>query len=49
MRLELECPVDCADGPFGKLADVVVDPARRRSRTSSSSRRAATVLPVWSR
>lgn len=30
MRLELGCPVDCTDGPFGKLADVVVDPVRRR-------------------
>jgi PRC-barrel domain len=30
MRLELNCPVDCTDGPFGRLADIVVDPARRR-------------------
>jgi hypothetical protein len=30
MRLELDCPVDCTDGRFGKLADVVIDPVRRR-------------------
>lgn len=30
MRLELGCPVSCADGAFGKLADVVVDPVTRR-------------------
>jgi sporulation protein YlmC with PRC-barrel domain len=28
-RIELECEVVCADGPFGKLADVVVDPKTR--------------------
>jgi hypothetical protein len=30
MQLELGAPVDCSDGPFGKLADVVVDPEKRR-------------------
>ena len=30
MRLNLGCPVRCSDGPFGDLADVVVDPTRRR-------------------
>jgi sporulation protein YlmC with PRC-barrel domain len=30
MRLELGCPVQCSDGPVGKLADVVIDPTRRR-------------------
>jgi sporulation protein YlmC with PRC-barrel domain len=30
MRLDLECPVDCADDPFGELADVVIDPRSRR-------------------
>ena len=30
MRLELGRPVHCSDGPFGELADVVVDPTRRR-------------------
>jgi sporulation protein YlmC with PRC-barrel domain len=30
MRLELGCPVSASDGPWGKLADVVVDPGRRR-------------------
>jgi sporulation protein YlmC with PRC-barrel domain len=30
MRLELGCPVHCSDGPFGELADVVIDPTRRR-------------------
>lgn len=29
-RLQLESPVVCADGPFGELADVVVDPVGRR-------------------
>ncbi|MDQ3865929.1 MAG: hypothetical protein M3304_03745 [Actinomycetota bacterium] len=30
MRLELGTPIRCTDGPFGELADVVVDPTRRR-------------------
>jgi sporulation protein YlmC with PRC-barrel domain len=30
MHLELDCPVRCTDGPFGELADVVIDPIRRR-------------------
>ena len=30
MRLELGSPVNCTDGPFGKLADIVVDPTKRR-------------------
>jgi len=30
MRLELECPVQCADGTTGTLSDLVVDPVRRR-------------------
>ena len=29
MRLELGRPVNCTDGPFGKLADVVIDPTKR--------------------
>jgi sporulation protein YlmC with PRC-barrel domain len=29
MRLELGSPVDCTDGSFGKLADLVVDPVQR--------------------
>jgi PRC-barrel domain protein len=30
MQPELGCPVHCSDGPFGALADVVIDPTRRR-------------------
>ena len=30
MRLELGCPVRCTDGSVGELADVVIDPVRRR-------------------
>jgi sporulation protein YlmC with PRC-barrel domain len=30
MRLELGCSVDCTDERFGKLVDVVIDPASRR-------------------
>lgn len=30
MKLELGNPVRCIDGPFGDLADVVIDPIRRR-------------------
>lgn len=30
MRLELRTPVRCEDGPLGELADLVVDPAKRR-------------------
>jgi len=30
VRLELGSPVNCTDGPFGKLADIVVDPTKRR-------------------
>jgi sporulation protein YlmC with PRC-barrel domain len=30
MRLELGSPVDCVDGPFGELSDVVIDPSARR-------------------
>ena len=30
MRLELGSTVNCSDGPFGKLADIVVDPTKRR-------------------
>ena len=30
MRLELGSPVNCTDGPFGELADVVIDPTKRR-------------------
>jgi sporulation protein YlmC with PRC-barrel domain len=30
MRLELGCPVRCSDELFGELADVVVDPNRKR-------------------
>ena len=30
MRLELGSSVNCTDGPFGELADVVIDPTKRR-------------------
>jgi sporulation protein YlmC with PRC-barrel domain len=30
MRLDLDCHVTCADGRFGELADIVVDPSSRR-------------------
>ncbi len=30
VRLQLGTPVRCTDGPFGKLADVVIDPIQRR-------------------
>jgi sporulation protein YlmC with PRC-barrel domain len=30
MRLELGTPVRCSDGTFGELADLVIDPTRRR-------------------
>ena len=30
MRLKIGTPVDCADGRFGKLVDVVIDPTARR-------------------
>jgi len=30
VRLELGRPVNCTDGPFGKLADVVIDPTKGR-------------------
>ncbi len=30
MKLEFKSPVRCTDGPFGELADVVIDPTRRR-------------------
>jgi hypothetical protein len=30
VRLELGRPVNCTDGPFGELADVVIDPIKRR-------------------
>ena len=30
MRLELGSPVNCTDGLFGKLTDVVIDPTKRR-------------------
>jgi uncharacterized protein YrrD len=30
MKLELGCPVSCADGDYGTLADVVVDPTTQR-------------------
>ena len=29
MRLELGSPVNCTDGPFGELSDVVIDPTKR--------------------
>jgi len=29
VRLELGKPVNCTDGPFGKLADVIIDPTKR--------------------
>lgn len=29
MRLELGRPVNCTDGPFGKLADVIIDSTKR--------------------
>jgi len=30
MRIDLEIPVSCADGAFGTLADVVIDPGTQR-------------------
>jgi sporulation protein YlmC with PRC-barrel domain len=30
VRLELGSPVNCTDGPFGELADIVIDPTSRR-------------------
>lgn len=30
MRLELGSPVNCSDGPFGELTDIVIDPTTRR-------------------
>jgi sporulation protein YlmC with PRC-barrel domain len=30
MRIDLDIPVSCADGPLGELADVVIDPVTRR-------------------
>jgi sporulation protein YlmC with PRC-barrel domain len=30
VRLELGRPVNCTDGPFGELVDVVIDPTKRR-------------------
>ena len=30
MRLELGRPVNCKDGPLGELADIVIDPTKRR-------------------
>jgi sporulation protein YlmC with PRC-barrel domain len=30
VRLELGSTVNCTDGPFGELADVVIDPTKRR-------------------
>jgi len=29
VRLELGKPVNCTDGPFGKLVDVIIDPTKR--------------------
>src|SRR5262245_64418184 len=30
VRLEIGSTVNCTDGPFGKLADIVIDPTKRR-------------------
>ncbi len=30
MRIDLDIPVSCADGPLGELTDVVIDPVTRR-------------------
>jgi sporulation protein YlmC with PRC-barrel domain len=30
MRIDLDIPVSCVDGAFGKLADVIIDPRSRR-------------------
>ena len=30
MRLDLNCPVTCADGAFGELSDFIIDPHTRR-------------------
>ena len=30
MRLDLDCAVRCADGAFGELADLIIDPGTRR-------------------
>jgi sporulation protein YlmC with PRC-barrel domain len=30
MRLDLDCPVTCADGACGELSDIIIDPGTRR-------------------
>jgi sporulation protein YlmC with PRC-barrel domain len=30
MRLDLDCDVTCADGPFGELSDLIIDPGSLR-------------------
>jgi sporulation protein YlmC with PRC-barrel domain len=30
MRLDLDCTVTCADGAFGELSDIIIDPGTRR-------------------
>jgi sporulation protein YlmC with PRC-barrel domain len=30
VRLDLDCPVICADGAFGELSDILIDPGTRR-------------------
>lgn len=30
MRIDIDTPVSCADGAFGELVDVVIDPVKRR-------------------
>ena len=50
MKLELGSPVRCTDGPFGKLADVVIDPIRRRVThlvvAPEHERRRARLVPI---
>jgi sporulation protein YlmC with PRC-barrel domain len=48
MRLELGSRVDCTDGTFGKLADVVIDPTTRRIThlVVESDRDLAHLVPV---
>jgi len=49
VRLELGTPVNCTDGPFGKLADVVIDPTKRRVThlvVESGGDREAKLVPI---
>ena len=49
MRLELGKPVNCTDGPFGKLADVIIDPTKRAVTHLVVEPDATTARRDWSR